>query len=118
MASPPITAPAHSPTQVVAIRFQPLGKLYHFHAGPVDDLQSGDYVLVTTKRGREMGEVVSFVQRAERPEGGWKAVERRATPQDLVMRRLWQGRELEAMIEGRGPAGAPGRGGGKKGKGG
>ena len=99
MASPPITAPAHSPTQVVAIRFQPLGKLYHFHAGPVGDLQTGDYVLVTTKRGREMGEVVSFVPRAERPEGGWKAVERRANAQDLVMRRLWQGRELEAMIE-------------------
>src|SRR4030042_1222415 len=99
MSSPPMTAPAHSPTQVVAIRFQPLGKLYHFHAGPVADLQTGDYVLVTTKRGREMGEGGSFVPRAERPEGGWKAVERRANAQDLVMRRLWQGGVAEAGVE-------------------
>jgi cell fate regulator YaaT (PSP1 superfamily) len=97
-----------SATAVVAIRFQPLGKLYHFQTGSVRDLKQGDYVLVTTKRGREMGEVVAFVDRAERPEGGWKAVERRASAQDLVMRRLWQGRELEAMIECRAQAAALG----------
>ncbi len=85
--------------QVVAIRFQPLGKLYHFRMGAESDLQTGDYVLVTTKRGREMGEVVSFVDASDRPEGGWKAIERRATAQELVMRKTWQDRELAAMID-------------------
>jgi cell fate regulator YaaT (PSP1 superfamily) len=82
----------------VAIRFQPLGKLYHFDGARVEDLRPGDYVLVSTKRGREMGEVVSFVSRGK---GGrrLKPIERRATAQELVMRRMWQRKELEAMID-------------------
>ncbi|HET7010602.1 MAG TPA: regulatory iron-sulfur-containing complex subunit RicT [Anaerolineales bacterium] len=85
---------------VVAVRFQELGKLYHFDASPVPDLAVGDYVIVGTSRGRELGEVAGFVTSpAEPAEGAWKPVERRATPAELVERRLWQRRELEAMIE-------------------
>jgi cell fate regulator YaaT (PSP1 superfamily) len=82
----------------VAIRFQPLGKLYHFDSAGAKDLRPGDYVLVSTKRGREMGEVVGLVQEAK---GGrrLKPIERRATAQELVMRRIWQRKELEVMIE-------------------
>lgn len=83
---------------VVAIRFQPLGKLYHFDGSRHADLRPGDYVLVSTKRGREMGEVVSLQQQSERG-GRLKPIERRATAQELVMRRMWQRKELEAMIE-------------------
>jgi cell fate regulator YaaT (PSP1 superfamily) len=44
--------------------------------------------------------VAGFVEKPPAPpEGAWKAVERRATAQELVERRLWQRRELEAMIE-------------------
>jgi cell fate regulator YaaT (PSP1 superfamily) len=84
--------------QVVSIRFQPLGKLYHFTAIP--DLQLGDFVLVSTKRGREMGQVMSFVTDSNsiRP-GRLKPLERKATPQELVMRRTWQRKELEALID-------------------
>jgi cell fate regulator YaaT (PSP1 superfamily) len=86
--------------RIVGIRFQELGKLYHFDASSIPDLQVGDQVLVSTSRGREMGEVAGFVDHPPAPpEGSWKAVERRATAQELVGRRLWQRRELEAMIE-------------------
>lgn len=85
-------------SRVVAIRFQPLGKLYHFDSAGHQDLQAGDYVLVSTKRGREMGEVVSLL--ADSDKGGrLKSIERRATAQELVTRRMWQRKELEAMIE-------------------
>ena len=87
-------------TRVVAIRFQELGKLYHFQASAIPDLVVGDQVIVATSRGREMGEVAGFVEAPSTPpEGAWKPVERRATAQELVERRLWQRRELEAMIE-------------------
>lgn len=87
-------------SRVVAVRFQPLGKLYYFDAAQVDDLRPGDQVLVSTSRGREMGEVVSYVTDPGAPsEGSWKPIERRGTAQELVLRRMWQRRELEAMIE-------------------
>jgi cell fate regulator YaaT (PSP1 superfamily) len=90
-----VTAP-----RIVGIRFQELGKLYHFDASAIPDLQVGDQVLVSTSRGREMGEVAGFVESPPAPpEGSWKSVERRATAKELVERRLWQRRELEAMIE-------------------
>ncbi|HEY4667953.1 MAG TPA: regulatory iron-sulfur-containing complex subunit RicT [Anaerolineales bacterium] len=82
----------------VAIRFQPLGKLYHFESGGFADLRPGDYVLVSTSRGREMGEVVTLVSRSKAG-GGLKSIERKATAQELVVRRMWQRKELEAMID-------------------
>ena len=48
-------------SRVVAIRFEPIGKLYHFDASQVHDLQVGDYVIVATSRGRELGQVISFI---------------------------------------------------------
>ncbi len=59
-------AGAKAMAKVVAIRFQPLGKLYHFDNAGVSDLRTGDYVLVSTRRGREMGEVAGFVDPAKR----------------------------------------------------
>jgi cell fate regulator YaaT (PSP1 superfamily) len=86
--------------RIAAVRFQQLGKVYYFDATSVPDLRPGDHVLVSTTRGRELGEVVQFVpDPGEPPEGAWKCVERRATAQELVTRQMWQRRELEAMIE-------------------
>jgi cell fate regulator YaaT (PSP1 superfamily) len=87
-------------SKVVAIRFQPTGKVYHFDASEVEDIKIGDYVLVSTSRGNELGKVVSFiVDRTDMVEEGLKAIERLATPQELVMRRIWQEREIEALID-------------------
>lgn len=87
-----------SKPNVVAIRFQPLGKLYHFNSAGVRDIQPGDYVLVSTRRGREMGEVVAFIDSSKR-RTKLKPIQRRATAQELVLRRMWQRKELAAMID-------------------
>jgi cell fate regulator YaaT (PSP1 superfamily) len=85
-------------TNIVGIRFQPLGKLYHFTFSDEHDLKVGDYVIVTTSRGREMGEIAQFgVGTHLNMKGSLKPIERRATPQDLVMSRFWHRREAEAL---------------------
>jgi cell fate regulator YaaT (PSP1 superfamily) len=86
--------------RVAAIRFQPVGKLYHFDASSLTDLKSGDFVIVSTSRGRELGEVVGLVtDRSKIPDGAHKPVERKATARELVLRNMWQRRELEVMID-------------------
>ena len=45
---------------VAGVRFQRVGKLYHFDYAEYPNLQVGDYVVVETTRGRQMGEVVNF----------------------------------------------------------
>ncbi len=86
--------------KIVAIRFQPIGKVYHFDASKVTDIKIGDYVLVSTSRGEELGQVVSFMTNRPRlGKEGVKAIERLATPQEMVMRRIWQEHELEALID-------------------
>ncbi len=84
---------------VVGVRFQKLGKLYHFDASEFPELRPGDYVLVETSRGRQLGQVMNAVDKPERPpEGSWKKVDRLATPRDLVLQQAWQAKEVEAMI--------------------
>src|SRR3972149_3845570 len=62
-----------TPSRIAGIRFQELGKLYHFEAGGIPDLKVGDQVLVSTSRGRELGEVAGVVEKPPAPpEGGWE----------------------------------------------
>ncbi len=85
---------------VVGIRFQKVGKLYHFDASNASDLQPGDFAVVETSRGRQLGQVIQIVQDPSLPpEGSWKPIQRKATPQDLVLRQTWQQKEVEAIIE-------------------
>jgi cell fate regulator YaaT (PSP1 superfamily) len=83
----------------VGVRFQQIGKVYHFDASSIPDIQPGDRVIVETTRGRQLGEVTHLVEKpSPPPEGTWKPVERRATPRDLVLRQTWQRKEVEAMV--------------------
>ena len=88
------------PTRIAGVRFQPVGKVYHFDASAQADLKVGDYVIVETARGRQMGEVASVEPFTDkrRTEGPLKPIERRATGRDLAVRKYWEGKELEAMI--------------------
>ena len=81
---------------LVGVRFQKVGKLYHFDASHFPETKLGDRVIVETKRGSQMGEVVKFVEST--PEGGIKAIQRLATPRDLLMAQQWQAKDLAAMI--------------------
>jgi len=84
---------------VVGIRFQKIGKIYHFDASGCPDLRVGDQAVVETSRGAQLGEVVQILEDPPHPpEGTWKSIQRRATPRDLVLRQVWQKKELEATI--------------------
>lgn len=84
---------------IVGIRFQELGKIYHFDASTIKDIQIGDRVIVETSRGRQMGEVAIKVENPEKlSEGPWKQIERKANPRDLILRKTWQNKEVEALI--------------------
>ena len=83
----------------VGIRFQKLGKLYHFDLGDNGDIQPGDNVIVETKRGRQLGQVIARVPEEDIfSKRGLRAIERKATPRDLVMQQVWQEKELSALI--------------------
>jgi cell fate regulator YaaT (PSP1 superfamily) len=90
---------SQSNSTVVGIRFQEVGKIYHFDAKDFRDLRTGDFAVVETSRGKQLGEVVQLVDEPSRPpHGSWKPITRIATPRDLLMRQLWQRKALEAMI--------------------
>jgi cell fate regulator YaaT (PSP1 superfamily) len=85
--------------QIVGIRFQKVGKIYHFNANNHPDITLGDYVIVETSRGIQLGEVAKLVAEPQQSrDGGWKPILRRASPRDLVLRQVWEGKEAEAVV--------------------
>jgi cell fate regulator YaaT (PSP1 superfamily) len=84
--------------RIVGLRFQPIGKLYHFDATNFINIQEGDYVVVETSRGTQLGQIVQFVKNLDRNNiVGLKSIVRIATPQDLVVHQQWEQREIEAL---------------------
>lgn len=84
---------------IVGIRFQKIGKVYHFDASNTPELGVGDFAIVETSRGSQLGEVIQIVtDPPPPPEGTWKLIHHKATARDLVLRQIWQKKEVEAMI--------------------
>jgi cell fate regulator YaaT (PSP1 superfamily) len=84
---------------IIGVRFTKVGKIYHFDTSAVPDVSIGEHVIVDTSRGKHLGEVVQVVKDApDKPDGGWRSVERRATPRDLLLLQSWQSKQTEAMI--------------------
>ncbi len=84
---------------IIGVRFTKIGKIYHFDCAPLPDIKTGEHVIVDTARGKHLGQVVQVLSEAPaQPEGGWKTVERRATPRDLLLQQSWQAKQTEAMI--------------------
>jgi cell fate regulator YaaT (PSP1 superfamily) len=87
---------------IIGVRFTKVGKVYHFDTSAVPDVGVGEHVIVETSRGKHLGEVVQVLKDSPgRPEGGWKTVERRANPRDLLLQQSWQAKQTEAMINAR-----------------
>ena len=77
---------------VIGVRFQPLGKLYHFRSNDgQEQIEPGDHVVVRTKRGRQLGQVIGYVEQDQvNKKRGLKSIERKASPRDLVMKQVWE----------------------------
>lgn len=84
---------------IVGIRFQQIGKLYHFDSRKVPDIKAGDFAIVHTSRGHQMGQVMGIISNPPKPpRGTWKKIERRATAGDLLLRQTWEKKEVEALV--------------------
>ena len=47
---------------IVGLRFQKLGKTYHFDASDFRTLEVGDFAVVDTRRGKQLGQVVQVLE--------------------------------------------------------
>jgi cell fate regulator YaaT (PSP1 superfamily) len=70
--------------------------VYSFDGSTEPDLLAGDFVLVETSRGQQLGEVVTL-RPPETGENNLSPVLRRATGRDLALRMEWQAKESEAL---------------------
>lgn len=88
--------PVEKQSHVAGVRFQKIGKLYHFGYSQFPDLKSGDFVIVETLRGRQMGQVMGFTE----PDADREIREilRPATPRDLVLKQEWESKQPEALV--------------------
>lgn len=82
---------------VAGVRFSKVGKVYHFSAREVPDLKIGDQVVVETSRGWQLGTVAQLIPAEQYGQDGLKAIDRRATPRDLLLRQTWQAREADVL---------------------
>lgn len=91
-----MVAPAIEKSDLVAgVRFQKIGKLYHFDFSNHPELEQGDYVIVDTRRGRQMGQVMGFTEPDEHRDV--RQILRPATPRDLVLKQHWEAQQAEAL---------------------
>ena len=83
---------------IIGVRFQNSGKIYHFNASHHPNVQAGDYVIVETSRGTQLGEVANIMlDPPNQRDSGWKHIVRPATPRDLVLRQVWESKEVEVI---------------------
>ncbi len=86
-------------SSVVGVRFQKLGKLYHFKLKDGQGINPGDHVVVETKRGQQLGQVMAYIDPARvHNKKNLRAIRRKATPRDLIMKQVWETKELDALI--------------------
>lgn len=84
---------------IVGVRFMSVGKVYHFDATAHPDIRQGDWVLVNTARGRQIGEVaVIGPPRHDEVEGSFKSIERIAGNRDLAVKHYWDQKSPEALV--------------------
>lgn len=84
--------------RVAGVRFQSTGRIYSFDASAYEDLRVGEFVLVETVRGQQIGKVVK-IQSVPRDsiERDLSPILRRATEHDLALRMQWQEKAQEAL---------------------
>ena len=84
---------------VCGVQFRGTNKAYYFSPNDVEDLEEGEYVIVETSRGKEMGQVVMPPTEVDKSKvvGELKPVLSRATPADRIEAQRLQMQEAEAV---------------------
>ncbi len=85
--------------RVAGIRFRDSGKVYYFDVSALEDLQEGEYVIVDTSRGQDVGRVATLLDEtpADIAKGALKPIQRRAEALDLVQMERYRLREKDAL---------------------
>jgi cell fate regulator YaaT (PSP1 superfamily) len=85
---------------IAGIRFKRAGKIYYFDAKDIE-LKAGDYVVVKTSRGMELGHVVIAPGQIQPGDSGesLSPVIRKADPEDIAKTEELDAKAEEALIE-------------------
>jgi cell fate regulator YaaT (PSP1 superfamily) len=85
---------------IVGVRFKRAGKIYYFDPAGID-LEVGDYVVVKTTRGLELGRVFIAPKQvlASEVNQELKPVVRKAEPEDVEQAKELEAKETEALAE-------------------
>lgn len=84
---------------VIGVRFNPASKVYYFDPGDLTDLKAGEFVVVETARGEEVGKVVIPPRKVDQEEivGRLKGVQRPASALDLTQLTYYRHKEQNAL---------------------
>lgn len=84
---------------VIGVRFSPASKVYYFDPAGLKDLEVGEFVVVETSRGDEVGRVLISSREVTDQEivGQLKKAKRRATAVDLTQLTYYRFRDMEAL---------------------
>jgi cell fate regulator YaaT (PSP1 superfamily) len=85
--------------EVIGVRFRQASKIYYFAPTGFEDLKVGDYVVVDTARGEDVGQVAIGPKQVADGEvvGQLKGILRRAEPWDLLQMQHCRDREEQAL---------------------
>jgi cell fate regulator YaaT (PSP1 superfamily) len=85
---------------IIGVRFNPAGKVYFFDPTGFEEIRVGEYVIVETARGEEVGKVVVSPRQVSGEDvvRRLKAVVRRASAVDLTQMKYYQYRERDALV--------------------
>jgi cell fate regulator YaaT (PSP1 superfamily) len=85
---------------VIGVRFNPATKVYYFDPTGFERLKPGEYVVVETARGEEVGQVIIQAHQVSDNEvvGQLKVVKRRASAVDLTQMSYYRMREQDALV--------------------
>ena len=83
---------------IAGVRFHEIGKLYHFACDHLENLLVGEFVIVETTRGTQLGQVMNLLDaESADDQREFKPILRKATPKDLMNQKLWKARENDAL---------------------
>jgi len=85
---------------IIGVRFNPAGKVYFFDPTGFEEIRVGEYVVVETARGEEVGKVVVSPREVSGDDivRRLKGVVRQASAVDLTQMKYYQYRERDALV--------------------